>query len=119
VSVRHPTLEQSTIDIRHVIGIGTPKAVELWLDVVTDPSDRAHELAALSKTELAQLGRLLDPSSGTELLESIDDHLAGRTLQAMEPAPAATLLAALDSDHAANVLRELKGPKREALLTLL
>ena len=28
-------------------------------------------------------------------------------------------LAALDSDHAANILRGLKGPKRESLLTLL
>lgn len=36
--------ENSTLDIRHVIGIGTPKAVDLWLDVVTELPDRAREL---------------------------------------------------------------------------
>ncbi len=116
---RQSTVEQSSIDIRQAVGIGTPKAVELWLDVVGDPSDRAHELAALSKTEIAKLGQLLDSSSGIELFESIDDHLAGRILRATDPSLAATLLGALDSDHAANVLRGIKGPKRESLLTLL
>ena len=119
VSVRQPTIEKSTINIHQVIRIGTPKAVELWLEVVTDRSDRAHQLATVSKTEMAKLVQLLDNSSGIELLESVDDVLARRTLRAMDPALAGTLLASLDSDHAANILRGLKGPKREALLTLM
>ncbi len=36
----------------------------------------------------------------------------------MDPSLAATFLEALDSGHAANILREFKEPKREALLTL-
>ncbi|WP_408632352.1 magnesium transporter [Mycobacterium basiliense] len=117
--MRYPTIEQSTIDIRQVVGIGTPKAVDLWLDIVDELPDRARELASLSKAELAKLGQLLDADSGTELFESVDDNLAARALQAMEPPVAASLLDALDSDHAANILRECKSPKREALLTLL
>jgi magnesium transporter len=119
MSVRHPTVDDSTIDIRQVVSIGTPKAVELWLDVVTDIPDRARELSTLSKAEMAKLGQLLDRSSGVELLESIDHHLAGRALQAMRPSLAAPIVDALDSDHAANILRECKRPKREALLMLL
>jgi hypothetical protein len=77
MSVRHPTVDDSTIDIRQVVSIGTPKAVELWLDAVTDIPDRARDLSTLSKAEMAKLGQLLDRSSGLELLESIDHHLAG------------------------------------------
>lgn len=111
--------ENSTLDIRHVIGIGTPKAVDLWLDVVTELPDRARELGSLSKAELGKLGPLLDGTNAVELFESIDDKLAAEALHAMDPSLAATFLEALDSDHAANILREFKEPKREALLTLL
>ncbi|WP_031744966.1 magnesium transporter MgtE N-terminal domain-containing protein, partial [Mycobacterium tuberculosis] len=108
--------ENSTLDIRHVIGIGTPKAVDLWLDVVTELPDRARELGSLSKAELGKLGPLLDGTNAVELFESIDDKLAAEALHAMDPSLAATFLEALDSDHAANILREFKEPKREALL---
>ncbi len=97
----------------------TPKAVDLWLDVVTDAPDRARELASLSKGGLAKLGQLLDGTSGVELFESVDDKLSAKALQAMDPSLAAALLDALDSDHAANILREFKAPRRETLLTLL
>jgi magnesium transporter len=119
MSVRHPTTERSTIDIRHAVGIGTPKAVELWLTVITDPTDRAREVGALSKAELRKLGLLLDRANGVELLESVDDKLAAQILQAMDPPLAAPILDAVDSDHAAEILREFKAPKREALLTSL
>jgi magnesium transporter len=119
VSVRHLSIDQSTSDLRHAIDTGTAKAVASWLDDVTDPPDRARAVAALSKTELAQLGQLLDGDSVVELFESVDDRLAARTLSALEPSLAAPLLGALESDHAAYILRELKRPKREALLTSL
>ncbi|ACC39131.1 Magnesium transporter MgtE [Mycobacterium marinum] len=119
MSIHYPTVEQSTIDIRQVVGIGTPKAVDLWLDVVTDAPDRVRELASLSKAELAKLGDLLDTTSGVELFESVDDMLAAEALQAMDSAVAASLLDALDSDHAANILREFKTAKRDALLASL
>ncbi|WP_425518522.1 magnesium transporter [Mycobacterium spongiae] len=105
--------------MRQVLGLGTPKAIDLWLDVVTDLPDRAHELAALSKAELARLGQLLDNANGVELLESVDHQLAAQALRAMDPMVAASLIDALDTDHAADILRELKEPKREALLMLL
>lgn len=119
MSVSQPTIERSTIDIRHAVGIGTPKAIELWLDVVTEPPDRARELAGLSKPELAKFGELLDGASAVELTESIDDKLAARVFSAIDPPRAAPLLEALDSDHAADILRECKGPKREALVAAL
>jgi magnesium transporter len=65
------------------------------------------------------LSVIRDRISGVELFESVDDKLAARALQAMDPPLAAPLLDALDSDNAANILREHKGPKREALLTSL
>lgn len=81
--------ENSTLDIRHVIGIGTPKAVDLWLDVVTELPDRARELGSLSKAELGKLGPLLDGTNAVELFESIDDKLAAEALHAMDPSLAA------------------------------
>jgi magnesium transporter len=52
-------------------------------------------------------------------LESIDDELAGRLLQAQPAATAAGLVVGLDQDHAADVLREVDDSAREAVLAAL
>ena len=119
MATKQQNVELSTIDLRHVVGIGTPKAVDLWLDVVTNMQDRARELAALSHSELDKLGKLLNDTTGAELFGSVDSNLAAKALQAMDPRRAGPILSALHSDQAANILRELKEPKQEALLAVL
>lgn len=119
VAANPQTVELSTIDLRHVVGIGTPKAVDLWFDLVTNVQDRARELAALSHDELDKLGALLDSTTGAELFGSVDANLAAKALQAMDPHQGAPMLNALHSDQAANILRKMKEPKQESLLTLL
>ena len=119
MATKQQNVELSTIDLRHVVGIGTPKAVDLWLDVVTNMQDRARELAALSHSELDKLGKLLNDPTGAELFGSVDSNLAAKALQAMDPRRAGPILSALHSDQAANILRELKEPKQEALLAVL
>jgi magnesium transporter len=37
----------AAISVRQAIAMNTPKAVELWLDVVDDPTERARQLAGL------------------------------------------------------------------------
>lgn len=113
------TVEHAKSDLRRVIQTGTHRAIERWLDVVTDVQDRAHQLAALSHDELDRLGELLDNNTSAELFGSIDDNLAAKALQAMHPRQAAPILDLLHSDRAANILREMKGPKQKALLALV
>ncbi|CAN5485389.1 magnesium transporter [soil metagenome] len=108
-----------TIRLKHAIAMDSAKAIELWLDVVEDPTDRAHQLAALSTSETRALGRLLDAETGVELYESIDDQLAAAVLRQLPMDRVAAFLDLLDSDHAGNVLREVDGPIREQWLTAL
>ncbi len=107
------------LPLREIIATGDPKAVDRWIDAVTNVWDRARELAALSKTEFSKLAELLDSRSGAELIESVDHDLAAQVVQAMDSSRAALMLDVLDSDQATGILREMGGPKREALLTLL
>lgn len=105
------------LSLRQATAMRTPKAVDLWLDVVGDPNERAHQLAALSSSDLRALTGLLDIDTGIELLESVDVDLAAKAL-ATTPAPrAASFLDALDSDHAADILREVDARLREQWLT--
>ncbi|MBI5738314.1 MAG: magnesium transporter [Mycolicibacterium neoaurum] len=91
--------------------------VSAWLRSVREPAERAHQLARLSSTELRALGTLLDRHAGTDLLESIDDELAARLLEAMPARDAADLVDVLDLDHAAHMLRDIKPGPRERLLS--
>ncbi|CAN5187042.1 magnesium transporter [soil metagenome] len=109
----------ATIGLKQSIALQTAKAIELWLEVVEDRGERAHQLAALSKSEMRALGALLDADTGIELYESIDDQLAAEVLQQLPSTRVAAFLDLLDSDHAGNVLREVDEPLREQWLTAL
>lgn len=93
--------------------------ISAWLRSVRDPAERTHQIAKLSPQELRALGALLTPRPGADLLESIDDELAGRLLAAQPAATAAGLVVELDRDHAADVLREVDASAREELLSAL
>jgi len=108
-----------SMDIRQAVAMDNPKAIELWLDVVEDPVDRARQLAKLSKPDWRGLGEVLDQNTGPDVFEAIDDDLAANALRAMAMPTAARLVETLDSDHAADVLRKLDATTREALLTVI
>ncbi|MBS1694648.1 MAG: magnesium transporter [Actinobacteria bacterium] len=108
---------QTGIDLEQAVGIGSPKAVELWLEV-TDPVERARQLEDLDPPDRRRLGDLLDDDTADELLVAVDADLAAEVLTALPAAHAATLLAALDSDVAADILRAVDADHREELLSL-
>ena len=93
--------------------------VAAWLRSVKDPAERTHQLAKCSADELQALGPLLDSDGATELFESIDDELSAYVLAAMAAPDAAPLVDALDLDHAADVLRDMKDAPREQVLSML
>ncbi|MGN7781493.1 magnesium transporter [Mycolicibacterium sp. 22603] len=93
--------------------------VTTWLRSVKDPAERTHQLAKCSADDLQALGPLLDDDAATELFESIDDELSGYVLAAMAAPDAARLVDALDLDHAADVLRDMKDAPREQVLSVL
>jgi len=90
-----------------------------WLKAVPLPAERSRQLAKLTGSELRQLGVILDVDTAEDLLDSVDDDLAARTVSALDPAVAAPLVDGLDTDHATEVLRKMKDPAREAVLSAL
>ena len=90
-----------------------------WLKDVRIPAERSRQLAKLNGSEIRQLGAILDARTAEELLDSVDDELAAHALSALDPGVAAPLVDALDIDHATEVLREMKDPAREAVLSAL
>jgi magnesium transporter len=107
---------EGTLSLRKVTALHTPEAVSQWLDVVGDPNERAHQLAALSSSDMQALTDLLDIDTGIELLESVDVDLAAKVLATMPAPRAASFLDALDSDTAADILREVDARQREQWL---
>lgn len=110
------TTRDATIDLRQTVALNTPKAVELWLEVVTDSDERERQLAGLSHPERRRLGDLLDTATGAELLCSVELDLAARLLKSMSDTSAARVLAVLNAPDAADIVRELDEAKRESVL---
>lgn len=108
-----------TIDLRHAIAIGTPKAIDLWLDVVDDPTRRADELTELSKAEVRTLADLLSPEAAADLVDTLDLHVAVDAVRLLPPRAVANMVEALESDRAAELLRELTPAEREGILSLV
>jgi magnesium transporter len=90
--------------LRDAVAMHTPKAVARWMEVVS-PSERASQVAALSKPDKRRLVSSLDVPTGVELFDSIDTDLAARLIGSMPHPEAATLLDALDVSRAAAILR--------------
>lgn len=105
-----------TMDLQQVVSLGTPKAVDLWLEVTPDPGDRTAALAELSPQTLAAFVALLDAETGVDLLDSVEEEVGAELLAAAGPEKSALLLDALDSDRAAALLREFDAPDIQAAL---
>ena len=90
-----------------------------WLKAVQLPAERSRQLAKLSGSELRLLGEILDADTAEDLLDSVDAKLAAHALTAMDPAVAAALIDPLDTDDATEILREIRGPALELVLSAL
>lgn len=110
------TTRDATIDLRQTVALNTQKAVELWLEVVTDADERERQLAALSHPERVRLGDLLDATIGAELLCSVELDLAARLLKSMSDTSSARVLEVLNAPDAADILRELDDAQRQSVL---
>lgn len=109
----------AAIGLRQAIDMQTPKALDLWLDVVDDKADRIRQVAALSSSGRRRLGELLDAQTAAELLESIDPDLGARVLKTQPISRAAELLAVLDTDRASDIIRHIGRDVREQVLTAM
>jgi magnesium transporter len=112
------TVDGDVIDVRQVIAMNTPKAVELWLEVVA-PSERAHQVTGLHKADRRRLGDLLDGGTAAELFRGIDPYLAAKVLKQTTDSHAGELLSTLQPNRAADVLRHLDGDVREKVLAAM
>jgi magnesium transporter len=110
---------RAAISLRQAIDMQTPKAIELWLDVIDDKADRAHQVAGLSAGERRRLGELLDAPTAAELFESIDAPLCVKVFKAQPIPRGAELLDTLDTQRAADILRHNRHDLREQLLTAM
>ena len=107
-----------TIDLRDAIGMDTPKALALWMDVV-ESSERASQVAGLSKSDRRRLVALLDTETAIELFESIDNDLGARLVGVMPIAKAAEQLDGLDATRTAAILRHVDRAKMEPILAAM
>lgn len=106
----------ATISLREAVEMDTSKAIELWLEIESEPTERERQIAALSADDRGRLGGLLNAQNGPELLTTIDAHLAAKVLKSLPSPAAAGLIGALDAPDAAEILRRLDDPKRDSLL---
>ncbi|MGY4708654.1 magnesium transporter [Mycolicibacterium sp. CBM1] len=90
-------------------------AVEAWLRSAGSV-ERIRQVGAMSREKLAGFASLLSATSARELLGSVDPDLATRIVQAADTARAARWLEAIETDHAAEILRRLTNSAREQLL---
>jgi magnesium transporter len=110
------TDQESTLGLRSAIGMGTPKAVELWLEVVDDPEERSRQIAALQPADRGRLGELLESGSATELFTHVDLDVGARVLKRTPAEAAGRLIGDLETPLAVGLLRRLDGPVAEAVL---
>jgi magnesium transporter len=110
---------EDAISLRQAIGMQTPKAIELWVDVVDDPAERTYQLSRLSPADRQRLGDALNADVAPKLLEAVDVHLAAKVLKGQPIPRAAELLAALDAQQAVKILRRYQPDLRDSLLTAM
>ncbi len=113
------TARAAAISLRQAIDMQTPKALELWLDVVDDPAERTYQVARLSSSDRRQLGDLLDADTAAGLFDSIDANLAAKVLKAQPIPRAAELVADLDAERGSDILRQSARDLREQILTAM
>lgn len=112
-----PTPRRSTApELERILPTASLDQVKRWLDAVPGPADRAAQLDALTGRGAGLLGDLLDDDAAEELLSSVDALTAARTVMRLDPVTAARLVGALNSDLAADIVRETPKADREPLL---
>jgi CBS domain-containing protein len=83
------------------------------------PTDLAHLLEDLNRSERHALLERLDTETAADALEEMDpDHLRS-LLRGLEPEQAAELLTSMEPDEAVDALRDLSADERTAILTLM
>lgn len=75
-----------------------------------------RQITGLSAADRRRLGELLDHGDGNELLAAVDDDLAARVVKAIPNQTGADLLSVLDAPRAAEILRRLDDSRRDSLL---
>jgi magnesium transporter len=105
--------------LRQAIDLQTPKALELWLDVVDDPVERTYQLSRLSIADRRRLGESLDASVGSTLLETVDVPVAAKVVESLPVPLAAELLSGLDTTHAVRILHRFQHHSRDSLLSAM
>lgn len=97
----------------------TPKALELWMDLVDDPAERTYELSRLSSADRRRLGKSLDAAVGPKFLEGVDVHLAAKVVKSLPVPQAAEMLTTLDANHSVRILRRFHHDARDSLLSAM
>jgi len=80
------------------------------------PTDLAHLLEDLDRTERQALLTRLDRETAADALEEMDPAQLQALLREAEPHSAAELLTSMEPDEAVDALRDLPGPERGAIL---
>jgi len=80
------------------------------------PSDLAHLLEDLDRSERKALLERLDRETAADALEEMDPGELRALLREAEPAYAAGLVASMEPDEAVDALRDLSEPERDAVL---
>jgi magnesium transporter len=109
------TVAGDVIDLRQVIAMATPKALDLWLEVVAPP-DRARQVAAMNKGDRRRLVELLGERTAAELFGGLDSYLIAKLLKPVEAPKAGELLGALEPNRTADILRRFDRDSREQIL---
>jgi magnesium transporter len=112
------TVDGKAIDLHQAISMATPKALELWTEVVA-PSERARQVTALAKGDRRRLGELLDQHTAADLFRSIDPYVAAKVLKQIAHPRAADLLALAESNRGADILRHFDRDDRERILAAM
>ncbi|GAA3007070.1 magnesium transporter [Microbacterium aurantiacum] len=106
-------------DLRAVLALGDPRALDAWLEHTASPQERSDQLDELSDDDVVALAGALDLPTGLELFDGVEPDVLTRVLVRLPLAQAAGLLDAFDADVTADVLRDMRAEERERLLTAM
>jgi magnesium transporter len=108
-----------SVQLNQLVDTATTRSIAHWLDVMPDPVERAAQLDDLDAVQLQELGDVLDAEVGEDLVSTLEPHAAGDFLLAIAPSQAGMILDELNTDLAAEILREQHPAGREKLLAVV
>ncbi|MBR1739925.1 MAG: magnesium transporter [Ruminococcus sp.] len=121
--IENDAAEQSMPDyeneiIKIIRGSDTPKVTKNKLDDY-HANDIAQVMEKLDTKERIKLYRVCSADTLAEIFEYVEEESAGHYLNEMDLAKAAEVVSGLETDTAANVLREIEKEKRTLLIDLI